>query len=94
MTSQYTLVRKLVLDVLKPRKPSIVEFAFRLASINGAKNINVTSAEIDQNSENIRMKLAGDNINIEEVKKEVEGLGAAIHSIDEVVAGKKGATPI
>ncbi|MGC8929356.1 MAG: DUF211 domain-containing protein [Candidatus Woesearchaeota archaeon] len=77
-------VRKLVLDVLKPHNPSLIEFATVINSIKEVKIVNVIVRETDRETETIKLTLQGFDLNIDEIRQAVENLGAAIHSIDEV----------
>jgi hypothetical protein len=84
-----TAIKRVVLDVLKPREPPIHELASKLAILNGVNNVGIALIEIDQDTESIKVSLEGDNINIEAVRKSVEEFGAVVHSIDEVTVSKK-----
>ncbi len=86
--SEYGL-RRLVLDVLKAHKPSIVDVALKLSNVEGVSGVNCILSEVDQETENIKVIVEGININFEELSDAIEELGAVIHSIDGVVAGKK-----
>ena len=88
MKESYGL-RRLILDVLKPHKPSIVEVALKLSRIEGVNGVNCVLNEIDQETENLKIIVEGPNINFEDVSSTLEDLGAVIHSIDNVVAGRK-----
>ncbi|MBS7655353.1 DUF211 domain-containing protein [Candidatus Bathyarchaeota archaeon] len=83
------LIKKLVLDVLKPREPPIYDLAAKLTSCQGVNEVNILLAEIDQNTESIKVSITGDEIDIETIKKCVEEYGASIHSIDEVTVAKR-----
>jgi len=82
-------VRRVVLDVLKLRDPPLPELAMRLSSIPNIDGVNISLVEIDQNTESVKIAIEGSNINIEEIRKLMKDYGAVIHSIDEVVVGKK-----
>jgi hypothetical protein len=84
-----TQVRKIVLDVLKPRQPSIQDMASKLASLHGVDNVGVSVVEIDESTESVKVSMEGSDITIENVRKTMERLGAVIHSIDEVLVSKK-----
>lgn len=83
------MIRRLVLDVLKPHKPSVVELSEALSHVEGIEGINVITYEIDQEVENVKIIVAGKDIDFESIKKRLEELGATIHSVDEVAAGKR-----
>jgi len=52
-------------------------------------NVDVTLAEIDQDTESVKVSIDGNDIQIETVRKCVEDLGASVHSFDEVVVVKR-----
>ncbi len=83
------MLKRLVLDVLKPHKPSVVELSLELSRLKGIEAVNVIMNEIDQQVENVKIIVAGTNINFESLKNKLEEMGATIHSVDEVAAGKR-----
>lgn len=82
-------IRRLVLDVLKPHDPSSTYFALRLSELKNVEGVNITLQEVDQETESVKITLVGMNLDYEEIKETIESLGGVVHSIDEVVAGKK-----
>ena len=83
------MIRRLVLDVLKPHNPGIVELSKELSELDGVEGVNILTYEIDQKVENVKIILGGTNISFERVKRRLESLGAVIHSVDEVAAGTR-----
>ncbi len=83
------MIRRLILDVLKPHKPSVVELSEALSHLQGVEGVNVIIYEIDQQVENAKVIIAGNPLNFEDIKSKLEELGATIHSVDEVAAGKR-----
>ncbi len=81
-------LRRLVLDVLKPLDPSIVELVQLLADLEGVDGANISIYEIDRRVENAKVTIEGYDLRYEEVVSIIEENGGAIHSIDEVAAGK------
>ena len=81
-------IRRLVLDVLKPHEPTIIEFASQLSELGGVEAVNISIYEIDSRVENAKITIEGDNINYEIVDHVIQENGGTVHSIDEVVAGK------
>ncbi len=82
-------IRRLVLDTLKPMEPNIIVMANSLSTLNGIQAVNISIAEIDLKVENAKITIEGEDLNYEEIKAVIEDMGGSIHSIDEVVAGKK-----
>ena len=83
------MIKRLVLDVLKPHKPSVVELSEALSHLEGVEGVNVIIYEIDQKVENAKIIIAGISVNFEGIKSKLEEMGATIHSVDEVAAGKR-----
>ncbi|MDI9642032.1 MAG: DUF211 domain-containing protein [Archaeoglobaceae archaeon] len=82
-------IRRVVLDVLKSHEPSNVFFALKLSEIENVEGVNITLSEIDQETESVKITIVGTNMDYEEIREVIEDLGGVVHSIDEVVAGKK-----
>jgi hypothetical protein len=83
------MIRRLILDVLKPHKPSVVEVSEALSHLHGVEGVNIIINEIDQQVENAKIIIAGISIDYEEIRSKLQEFGATIHSIDEVAAGKR-----
>ncbi len=82
-------IRRIVLDILKPHEPKITDMALRLTALSNVDGVNITVYEIDKETENVKVTIEGKNLDFYEIQQIVEELGGTIHSIDEVVAGKK-----
>ena len=81
-------IRRLVLDTLKPHNPSIIEMAAQLSELPGISAVNISIYELDRKVENAKITIEGEDISFEQVESLIERMGGAVHSIDEVVAGK------
>ena len=84
-----TGIKRLVLDVLKPHQPSILELAKSIAALKHVTGVNLILYEVDTQTENIKITVEGVNIDFDELQRVIEDMGAVIHSIDEVAAGIK-----
>ena len=82
-------IRRLVLDTLKPHEPSIIEMAAQLSELAGISAVNISIYEMDRKVENAKITIEGENIVCQRVMEVIADLGGAVHSIDEVVAGKE-----
>ena len=82
-------IKRIILDVLKPHTPSILEIADRLGDIDGISGVNISLEEIDANTNSIKITIEGDDINYKKVEETIMDCGASIHSIDGVSAGMK-----
>ncbi|MEJ2240675.1 MAG: DUF211 domain-containing protein [Candidatus Bathyarchaeota archaeon] len=83
------MIRRLILDVLKPHKPNVVEVSEALSHLEGVEGVNIIINEIDQQVENAKVIVVGISISFEAIQKKLQEFGATIHSIDEVAAGKR-----
>jgi Uncharacterized protein conserved in archaea, COG1888 len=84
------MIRKLVLDVLKPIKgPSIVEMAEKLSKIEGVEGVNISVTDMDVETMGLIVVIEGNDIPYAKVRELIEEMGSALHSIDEVVSGNK-----
>ena len=84
-----TTIRRLVLDVLKPHVPTILDLAEALSRLSGIHGVNLSLFEVDQQTETIKITIKGDRIDYHTVVSVIEDFGGVVHSIDEVVAGKE-----
>ena len=84
-----TEIKRLVLDVLKPHDPSIIELAEKLGSIPGISGVNCMLDEVDRETDSLKLVIEGSNIDYQKVLSGLEECGAVVHSIDSVSAGKK-----
>lgn len=84
-------IHRLVLDVLKPHKPNVVDFAGCLAELNADYEIKIIVTAVDKMTENILLEIAGSDLQFAEISREIKKMGASVHSIDEVdVVGTPG----
>lgn len=82
-------IKRLVLDVLKPHKPSILELAKGISSLSDVTGVNLSIQEVDTETETVKITVEGNDIEFEALEAVIEDMGAVIHSIDEVAAGSK-----
>ena len=82
-------IKRLVLDVLKPHEPTIIELANDLGDVDNVDGVNLSLYEVDQQTENVKITIEGTDINYNTVTHIIENLGGVVHSVDEIVAGKK-----
>jgi len=84
-----TNIKRIVLDVLKPHKPSIIVLAEKIGGLEGISGVNISLEEVDAETDSVKITVEGTNINYDEVKSQIAECGAVIHSIDGVSAGIK-----
>lgn len=81
-------IRRMVLDILKPHQPSIVEVSEKISEIEGVEGVNSSLIEVDEEVKNLKVTLEGE-FSEQPVRDVVEEMSASIHSIDEVVIGNR-----
>jgi hypothetical protein len=75
---------------MKPIKgPSIIDVAKSIASIDGIEGVNITVEEMDVETAGLNITIEGNDIPFEKVEDMLENLGCVIHSIDQVISGKR-----
>jgi hypothetical protein len=87
--SKLSEIKRLILDVLKPHNPSLVDLSIQLGDMHGVSGVTCMLEEVDQETESIKITIEGSDIDFGLVEKTIEQMGAVIHSIDGVSAGKK-----
>lgn len=83
-------VRRLLLDVLKPRESSIIELSKVICSLDGIDEVEVIVSEVDSKTETIKVTIKGSQIEYDMVMKVIEKCGASIKGVDEISAIKNG----
>lgn len=81
-------LRHLVLDVLKPHEPPLLEFTERLAAVEGVAGITSSLIELDQEVQNVKLTIEGDDLDYAAIEEAVNELGGTVHSVDQVAYGE------
>ena len=82
-------VRKIVLDVLKPHRPDIVDYSERLSTIKGVSGVSIFLNEVDQETENVKVIIEGYNLKYTIIKRIIEEMAGSVHSVDAIYAGEE-----
>jgi uncharacterized protein len=77
-------IKKIVLDVLKPHQPTILEVAQVLVEANSPSTVNINVAELDEQTETLIITIKGKDIDLDAVARKINDLGGSVHSVDEV----------
>ncbi len=89
MTSKNdTQIRMLVLDILKPHKPDIVEFGKEIYSVSGVISTDLTVYAVDEKTESVKLVIEGKKLSFTKLRKAIENSGGVVHSVDKVSLGK------
>lgn len=79
------VIRKLLIDALKPREIPITELSKAICSAKGVKEVDVVVTEVDAKTETVKITIAGQNIDFDEVTKIIAQNSVAIRSVDQVI---------
>jgi hypothetical protein len=83
-------IRRLVLDVDKAiARPSLIEIARAIGEAPGVESLNITVTEIDIETVGMDIAVEGQQLDYETLADAIESTGAVVHSIDQLVAGKR-----
>ncbi|RDH88137.1 MAG: hypothetical protein DIZ78_01740 [endosymbiont of Escarpia spicata] len=77
-------VQRLVLDVLKPHQPNVLEFARAIAALGEGYRVDIRVVEVDEQTETLLVAIEGDRLDFERISSAISENGASLHSIDEV----------
>jgi len=78
------LLKRLVLDILKPHQPNALEFSCNLAKVGKDYHVVLTVLEVDENTETVQAVIEGNDIDFEAVQQAISDMSGSLHSIDEV----------
>jgi len=82
-------VKRLVLDVLKPSEPSVIELAKKINQLKEIDVVDIDVKEMDRKVETVKLVVEGSGISYDKVNAILEKNGAVVHSIDRVTCGKR-----
>lgn len=83
-------IRRLQMDVDKAiARPDLVDLAEAIDAVSGVEAVNITVAEIDIETMGMEVTVEGEFIDVPGLIRAIEKTGAALHSIDEIVAGTR-----
>lgn len=81
-------VKILVLDVLKPHKPNILDFGKKICAEKSIEASTISVYAVDEKTESLKVVLEGRDIDFDRIKDILEDQGGVIHSMDKVVLGR------
>lgn len=77
-------VQRLVLDVLKPHQPNVMEFAHAIAALGESYRVDIRVVEVDEQTETLQVSIEGEGLDFAQINSAIDEAGASLHSIDEV----------
>ena len=78
------VIKRVVLDVLKPHQPNALEFATAVAERHSGCRVTVTVTEVDDKTESTVVTVQSEDVPYTALVETIRELGASVHSIDEV----------
>jgi hypothetical protein len=81
-------IRRLVVDVLKPHEPPVVEFTQAIAEVETVDAVTTSLVERDKEVQNLKLSVEGSALEYDGMAQTIERLGGTVHSIDEVACGE------
>ena len=79
-----SVIKRVVLDVLKPHQPNALAFASAIAERHSGCVVRLTVIEVDEKTESTQLEIVSDDVPYDDIVETVKTLGASVHSIDEV----------
>ena len=81
--------RRLVIDLLKPHEPRTLTVADEVADLAGVDGVNAVLVEVDEEVENVKLTVEGEDVDFTRIEATLETLGGTIHSVDMVACGER-----
>ncbi len=89
-----SLIKRVVLDVLKPHHPNALEFASAIADAHAGCRVRLTVLEVDEKTETVTLVVESGDVPYQELVETIQDLGGSVHSIDEVEVINSTATAV
>jgi hypothetical protein len=77
-------VKRVLMDVLKPRELSLVELAKALGVVDVKGEVEIIVSEVDSRTETLKVTIRGANIDYEAVLKIMDQYGVSVRGIDGI----------
>jgi hypothetical protein len=78
------LVKRLVLDILKPHQPKALEFCSKLAEVGEDYAVSLTVLGVDEETETIEVSITGHNLDFAAIQSVITDMSSSLHSVDVV----------
>ena len=78
------VLRRIILDVLKPHQPGVVEFSGALAEALDGCRVRLKLEERDEKTESVTVEVTGAVVDFDAVTAKINEMGGSVHSVDEV----------
>jgi hypothetical protein len=81
-------IRRVLIEALKPRETPLVNLAEAICSVNGVEECDIIVADVDVNTETIKLTVKGPNIEYDGISSVMQEYGMAIKGVDEISVSK------
>ena len=78
------LVKRLVLDILKPHQPKALEFCSKLAEVGDDYAVSLTVTGVDEETETISVCIEGYDLDFAAIQAAITNMSSSLHSVDVV----------
>ena len=78
------LVKRLVLDILKPHQPRALEFCSKLAEVGDDYAVSLTVHGVDEETETIEVCIEGYDLDFVAIQSAITKMSSSLHSVDVV----------
>jgi hypothetical protein len=78
------VLKRIMLDVLKPHQPNSLEFSQAIARAGIDYRVCLTVIEMDENTETLQLEVEGSSIDFTAIESAITSMGGSLHSIDQV----------
>lgn len=87
-------IKQLMMDVDKALdRPSLIEISAAIEAQKGVEGLSIVVTEVDMETVGMEITVEGEELNYDQIVSAIERTGAVVHSLDQVLAGKKMITP-
>jgi len=77
-------IKRLVLDVLKPHQPDVLEFARAIAAQVEGSSVKLKVLEMDDKTETLELIVEGSGLELDTIVSAINEMGGSLHSVDGV----------
>ncbi len=78
------IVKRLILDILKPHQPNVLDFSRAVADVGAGYEVAAVVLEVDERTETLRLEIEGEALDFDAIAAAITEAGGSLHSIDEV----------
>jgi hypothetical protein len=78
-------LKRIVLDVLKPHQPNILELAAAVAALGADYHVQIDVIEVDEKTETVTLEVHGERLEFARIEQAIRELGGSVHSIDKAL---------